>query len=187
MAVGGRASFVPTEQVRSAVALSREDGTLQYRGGRFRGPHARRVRRHRSRVASRWHFHSIIGCTTSSPHCCCCASAVSPRPTAQLTIEARCASQATWNHRLHARSGRPARPAGCPRASAAGPHSASGSWRNPGYGQSRPRAALEAPARCLPHPLARSARAAHDLPSRPFVWQDFSLVATEALAPMWFA
>ena len=78
MAVGGRASFVPTEQVRSAVALSREDGTLQYRGGRFRGPHARRVRRHRPRVASRWRFHSIIGCTTSSPHCCCCASAVSP-------------------------------------------------------------------------------------------------------------
>ena len=109
------------------------------------------------------------------------------RSTAQLTIEARCASQATWNYRLHARSGRPARPAGCPRASAAGPHSASGSWRNPGYGQSRPRSALEAPARCLPHPLARSARAAHDLPSRPFVWQDFSLVATEALAPMWFA
>ena len=74
----GRASFVQTRQVRSAVALSREDGTLQYRGGRFRGPHARRVRRHRPRVASRWHFHSIIGCITSSSHCCCCASAVSP-------------------------------------------------------------------------------------------------------------
>ena len=78
MAVGGRASFVPTEQVRSAVALSREDGTLQYRGGRFRGPHARRVRRHRPRVGWRRSFHSIIGCITSSSHCCCCASAVSP-------------------------------------------------------------------------------------------------------------
>ena len=73
-----RASFVPTEQVRSAVALSREDGTLQYRGGRFRGPHARRVRRHRPRVGWRRSFHSIIGCITSSSHCCCCASAVSP-------------------------------------------------------------------------------------------------------------
>ena len=109
------------------------------------------------------------------------------RSTAQLTIEARCASQATRKPSIRACSGRPARPAGCSRASASVHPSHVGSWRIPGYGQSRHWAAPETPARCLPHPLARSARAAHDLPSRPFVWQDFSLVATEALAPMWFA
>ena len=183
----GRASFVQTRRVRSAVALSREDGHYAYRGGRFRGPCARRVRRRRLRLGWTSVFAPNIGTSTSSSHCCCCASAVSPRSSAQLTIEARCTSQATRKPSIRACSGRPARPAGCSRASASVHPSHVGSWRIPGYGQSRHWAAPETPARCLPHPLARSARAAHDLPSRPFVWQDFSLVATEALAPMWFA
>ena len=145
------------------------------------------LRRRRLRPGWRSGFAPNIGTSTSSSHCCCCASAVSPRWSAQLTIEARCASQATWKPSIRACSGRLARPAGCSRASASVHPSGEGSWRIPGYGQSRPRAALEAPSRCLPHPLVRSSRAAHDLPSHPFVWQDFSLVATEALAPMWFA
>ena len=169
------------------LRLLTQDGVAPHGGGRFRGPCARRVRRLRRRMAWRSGFAPDIGTSTSSSHCCCCASAVSSRSIAQLTIEARCASQATRKPSIHAFSGRSARPAGCSRASASVHPGAEGSWRIPGYGQSRPRAALEAPARCLPHPLARSARAAHDLPSSPFVWQDFSLVATEALAPMWFA
>ena len=78
---------------------------------------------------------------------------------------------------------RAAQSPGCPRASSSMHGVADGGCARPAHRLIRPWAAPEPSLRHLPHSLATPARAAHDIPSPPFVLQDISLVATEALAP----